>query len=187
MSSKKTGKGLGILAHALLGMLAGSPMSGYDLTRAFDESLQFVWSAKHAQIYPELAWLLAGGYIEQTQAGARGRRVYAITPAGRTELQRWLIETRPDRSPRQETLLRSFFLWTIPPHDARAYYESIAAGARASLAQFEEIANAFEAKTPQEIASRIALESGLRHMRVTAEWAQWAAEQYIEDSNPAKR
>jgi PadR family transcriptional regulator AphA len=180
MSSKTPGEKLSVLAHALLGMLAGTPMSGYDLTQAFDGSLGFVWSAKHAQIYPELAWLLEAGHIEQTQAGARGRKVYAITPAGRTELQRWLIETRPDRSPRQEALLRSFFMWTITPDDARAYFEAIAASARESLARYEAIANSFEATTPEEVAYRIALESGLRHTRVTAEWASWAAHHYSQ-------
>ncbi|MBA3728896.1 MAG: PadR family transcriptional regulator, partial [Actinobacteria bacterium] len=43
------------LRHALLGLLAERPMSGYDLTKVFDSSLAYVWSAKHSQIYPELA------------------------------------------------------------------------------------------------------------------------------------
>src|SRR5438093_632739 len=45
------------LRHALLGLLADHPMTGYDLTRTFDRSLANVWPASHSQIYPELARL----------------------------------------------------------------------------------------------------------------------------------
>jgi PadR family transcriptional regulator, regulatory protein AphA len=167
-----------ILGHALLGLLAGRPMSGYDLTRTFDGTLHFVWSAKHAQIYPELSRLARDGYLIQGATGARGRKVYAITPSGSEELRRWLVETSPDRSPRNEVLLRAFFMWSVPAQDARAYFEERERVARDALAQFESIAATFEPKTPEELAFRIALESGLRLTRAAAEWAQWAAEQY---------
>ena len=42
------------LRHGLLDLLAGEPMSGYDLTRYFSASMANVWPAQHSQIYPEL-------------------------------------------------------------------------------------------------------------------------------------
>ena len=51
------------LRHGLLGLLAGRPMSGYELTKTFDGSLRYVWAAQHSQIYPELGRLLAAGLI----------------------------------------------------------------------------------------------------------------------------
>ena len=43
------------LRHGLLNLLAGEPMSGYDLARLFEASMANVWPAQHSQIYPELA------------------------------------------------------------------------------------------------------------------------------------
>ena len=42
------------LRHALLGLLAEGPASGYDLARRFQEGLNSVWPAQHPQIYSEL-------------------------------------------------------------------------------------------------------------------------------------
>jgi len=42
------------LRHALLGLLADGPASGYDLMKVFDRSLAFVWPATQSQLYGEL-------------------------------------------------------------------------------------------------------------------------------------
>lgn len=169
-----------MLGHALLGLLAGHPMSGYDLTAAFDGSLGFVWPAKHAQIYPELARLAESGYLAQSESGARGRIEYVLTPAGHAELRRWLLETQPSRRPRNEILLRSFFAWSLPPERARDYFLERERNSREMLAQLQTIADSFDVKTPEERAYRVTLEAGLRQTRVMAEWAAWAAQQYEE-------
>ena len=48
------------LRHGLIGLLAREgPQTGYQLTKAFHRSVNFVWHAVHGQIYPELARLVA--------------------------------------------------------------------------------------------------------------------------------
>src|SRR3954465_5023169 len=43
------------LPHALLGLLAVEPRSGYELTKAFEADLgRYAWQAGHTSIYPEL-------------------------------------------------------------------------------------------------------------------------------------
>ena len=42
------------LRHALMALLAATPMTGYTLAKQFDQSAAFVWHAPHSQIYPEL-------------------------------------------------------------------------------------------------------------------------------------
>ena len=54
------GSGSGIvwpmaLEHAILVSLTERPASGLDLTRHFDRSIGFFWSATHQQIYRVLA------------------------------------------------------------------------------------------------------------------------------------
>ena len=74
------------LRHALLGLLAREPASGYDLTRYFEGDLgRYAWQAGHTSIYPELNKLAGRGLVEVTSEGARGAKTYDVTPAGRAE------------------------------------------------------------------------------------------------------
>src|ERR1700756_181091 len=102
------------LRYGLLDLLAGEPMSGYDLSRHFAVSMGNVWPAQHSQIYPELAKLTAEGLIAQTGEGPRGRKVYQTTPAGVDALRAWMRDTEPDYSHRHEAILRVFCIWVLP-------------------------------------------------------------------------
>ena len=108
------------LRYALVHLLSGEPLSGYDLAGRFRLSMANVWPAQHSQIYPELAKLLADGWITQTGEGPRGRKVYKATPEGVDALRSWLRETQPDYSVRFEALLRVFCLWAVPTEEALA-------------------------------------------------------------------
>ncbi|MFE2108379.1 PadR family transcriptional regulator [Kitasatospora sp. NPDC059463] len=93
------------LPHAILTALLEKPSSGLELTRRFDRSIGFFWSATHQQIYRELGRLEAAGLIRAlSQAGpVRGqKKEYEVLPAGRAELERWTgaaDEPRPIRDP----------------------------------------------------------------------------------------
>ena len=111
------------LPHAVLGLLAVAPGTGYDLTRRFEASLSHAWHASHSQIYPELARLQGRGLVEEAGRGARGSRTWAITEQGRAELDRWLTEVQPNRSQRNETALRWFLLPLLPADQRRTALE----------------------------------------------------------------
>src|SRR5918994_3743523 len=107
------------LRFALLGALADRPRTGYELLKHFEQSLAYAWPASHSQIYPELARLRDDGLIEQTGAGARNSKTYAVTDAGLAEIRHWLRNTEPDRRVRSDAALRTFFLWLLEPEEAR--------------------------------------------------------------------
>ena len=167
------------LGHALLGLLSAQPMTGYDLTAAFDKSLANVWSARHSQIYPELAKLQAAGLIEQTEAGPRGSKTYAATGAGEEEVRRWLEGPAPGDTLRSERLLRVFFLWMLRPADAAAYLRAEAGRHREQVERYERTAGEIPTteRHPAERWGRIALEAGIRYESTMAEWALWAADE----------
>ena len=81
---------------AALGLLARQPGSGYDLLKEFEKSMANVWPATQSQLYGELNKLADDGLIEVTNIGPRGRKEYCITPAGREELQRWVMSPQND-------------------------------------------------------------------------------------------
>ena len=167
------------LRHALLGALADQPRSGYELLKHFEQSLAYAWPASHSQIYPELARLLSEDLIEQTAAGPRGSKTYALTNAGLAEVRRWLRETEPDRRVRNDALLRMFFLWLLEPDEARAHLERERAYWQGILDELREIEAKPPGQTRKERAFRLSLEGGIRMVESRVEWCEWAAGQTI--------
>jgi len=166
------------LRYALVHLLSGEPLSGYDLAGRFRLSMANVWPAQHSQIYPELARLLADGWITQTGEGPRGRKVYKATPEGVDALRSWLRETQPDYSVRFEALLRVFCLWAVPTEEAlallardRAEYARHLEQLQASLATIDW--GASQARR----AGRLTIDFGIRFSRALIEWIDWASEQ----------
>ena len=168
------------LRHALLGLLVQQPASGYELTREFDRALQrYAWHARHSQIYPELNRLAADGLISEIDQGARGRRSYAITPAGRTELRRWLLDPPDAFAVRNEFVLRLFLVSTLDPGDARALLTSITQESAREIAALQESIEKADATAGSETAlpfGRLVAEYGLRSYRTLHEWAAWATD-----------
>ena len=164
----------GTLAHALLGVLAEGPRTGYALVKHLAQSIAYTWPASHSQVYPELAKLREAGLISESAAAPRGGRVYEITDAGLAEVRRWLRETEPSRTVRDEASLRLFFLWLLEPEEGDAYLRGEAERARATLAEFEQIAAQEDPDTPKTRAYRTALDLGLHAARAKLAWAESA-------------
>ncbi|MFJ3194371.1 PadR family transcriptional regulator [Streptomyces griseoviridis] len=97
------------LPHAILTALLEKPSSGLELTRRFDRSIGYFWSATHQQIYRELGRLEADGHIRAlpTAQPARGqRKSYEVLEAGRAELARWTAASQDPKPYRDALLLR---------------------------------------------------------------------------------
>jgi len=164
----------GTLSHALLGVLAEGPRTGYALVQHLAQSIGYTWPASHSQVYPELAKLREAGLIRESGSAPRGGRVYELTEDGLNEVRRWLRETEPSRTVRDEASLRLFFLWLLEPEEAKAYLQGEAERARATLDEFERIAAQRDPDTPKTRAYRIALELGLHTARARLAWAESA-------------
>lgn len=176
------------LRHALLGLLADHPASGWDLLKRFESSLAFVWPATQSQLYTELGKMTDDGLVEVTSTGARNRKEYAITPQGRTELEHWLLDVTPERNRRNDALLRVFFLWAVDRRAARAYLEKEAEAYR----QFHDLLVSVRDQVPWDDSDfdrfgRIALEHGLRITEATEAWARWAADEVGADARASRR
>lgn len=88
------------LEHAILVSLSERSASGSELTRRFDASIGFFWTATHQQIYRVLGRMEGQGWITVEvvpQNDRPARKEYAVTAAGLAELRRWIAEpTVPD-------------------------------------------------------------------------------------------
>ena len=81
------------LPHAILVSLCEQSGSGYELTRRFDRSIGYFWSATHQQIYRTLGTMEADGWVSAKVVAQQGRpdkKVYTVSDSGRAELARWI-------------------------------------------------------------------------------------------------
>lgn len=169
------------LRHALIGLLADQPASGYDLSRRFQEVLGSVWPAGHPQIYGELRKLAGEGLIEVDSEGPRGRRAYRATEAGVAEVRRWLTGTEADHTLRLEPLLRSAFFWLMTPEELAAHLDREAGYFQQLAARLRDLAGAKDrgeyGHSPQTQSLRVTVEAGVRINEALEGWAAWAKEQ----------
>ena len=163
---------------AALGLLARQPGSGYDLLREFEKSMANVWPATQSQLYGELNKLADTGLIEVTDIGPRGRKEYRITPAGRAELQRWVMSPENDPPFRDASLLRVFLLGEIEPEQARRHMVAVAEHADAAVPRLEALSDSIDWTNGDSLFfGRAALEYGLRLGAMEGAWARWVIDE----------
>ena len=105
-------------SYVILGMLRTRSHTGYEIKALVDGSTRFFWAASYGQIYPELKRLEEAGLVkgEAASRGARRRRSFSLTAAGRRELEDWISSGEPLHSElRHEGLLRFFFADVVDP------------------------------------------------------------------------
>ncbi|MEP6796596.1 MAG: PadR family transcriptional regulator [Lapillicoccus sp.] len=115
------------LGYALLGLIAREPTTGYDLARQLRRPVGYFWSARHSQIYPELARLEGAALLRHVVidgAGPRPTKQYSITGTGRREVRSWLLSTSADVDER-EVLLRAYLLFVLTPDEAAGVMRAI--------------------------------------------------------------
>jgi DNA-binding PadR family transcriptional regulator len=177
------------LPHALLGLLAVEPASGYALTKEFERTVgRYAWQAGHTSIYPELNRLAERGFVAVVEEGPRGSRTYAVTAEGRAELRRWLLLPPEGRGRvRNEPVLRMFLLSALDPDDAREVLRRMAENTARDAAQLRELRE----RAPDGLEGRagfgrLALEYGIRATQAAHDWALWATAR-LDEAHPESR
>jgi DNA-binding PadR family transcriptional regulator len=70
-------------------------MHGYELRRELADGLGSAWALNYGQVYSTLERLMRDGLVVQSEtvasADAPDRKLYTITPAGRSELRNWFL------------------------------------------------------------------------------------------------
>jgi DNA-binding PadR family transcriptional regulator len=175
------------LRIAALGLLAQHPGSGWDLLKRFEESMANVWPATQSQVYTELNKLAESGLLEVSDVGARGRKEYRITDAGRAELVRWVMSPDGDPPYRSAPLLRVFLLGEIPGEEARKHMTAVAEHADAERERLEQLRDCVDWSDGDDgFYGRAALEYGLRLEAMEAQWARWLVEAIDKRAKPAR-
>ncbi|MEE6269405.1 MULTISPECIES: PadR family transcriptional regulator [Streptomyces] len=97
------------LEHAILVSLLEKPGSGYELSRRFERSIGYFWTATHQQIYRVLKRMEQDGWIDVRDVPQQGRpdkKEYSVTGPGRAALSGWLHEPVEPESVRHDLAVK---------------------------------------------------------------------------------
>lgn len=175
------------LRYAILGLLTRESLTGYELTKRFDSSINHFWPAKHSQIYPELASLTQEGLVTfelVTQTSKPNKKVYTITAEGRESLCEWL-KVAPERRTVKDPLLLK--VWPVGQMAAGPARQAL----REAIPEWEkrlQERKGFEAELIPLGINRVdasnpnfgiymALRWGIMHSEAYLEWLRWAVAQ----------
>ena len=185
------------LGYAILGLLSREDLSGYDLTRRMAGRVGYFWSARHSQIYPELAKLEEGGYVTHSVVEQKERpdkKVYEITAEGLDALKGWAIRPPEPRPTRDELTLKTYSVWLADKEKAIRLFRGEEQRHEEQLAHYEKLRDWMEGEWREdltstnspEFASYATLRRGISYEREYAEWCRWMADS-IESRRPTER
>jgi DNA-binding PadR family transcriptional regulator len=162
--------------YAVLGLLAFGERSGYDLARAADRSIVFIWTPSRSQIYKVLPRLVGAG-LASSRAVEQERRpdkaLYRVTPAGMRVLGAWIDAVEEDPTGGASVfLLKVLFGGFTEPAAVVAQLSAYRAYAARRLERYEEIER--NPSPERTIYGLLALQHGIAHARATTEWADRA-------------
>jgi PadR family transcriptional regulator AphA len=169
------------LEYAILGFLNYLPLSGYDLKKMFDTSVQHFWPADQSQIYRTLARLTEQGSVEMEvfhQDDRPDRKVYSITPSGQAQLQAWLKTMPPPRPDHSSSLIQVFFCGQLSNQEILAKFETMAAMMKIVLLRYQQVPSQIDEYSHLVNSQRetffwlLTLDLGLRSIRANLEWAE---------------
>ena len=96
-------------AASLLGFLHHGSMTGWDLARVVEGSIGYFWNVTRSQIYRELRTLETARFVQVGETGAREKRPFSITDAGRAAFGAWIAREPGPELIRFPLLLTLFF------------------------------------------------------------------------------
>lgn len=164
---------LNATAASLLGFLHSGPMTGWDLVATVDRQIGSFWSITQSQVYRELSAMAAAGLVAAGERGARDRRPYAITDAGRQSFAAWAAQPPGEELIRFPMLLSVVFGAHIPPELLSAHLAQHRQLHAARLAEYQDdLAQAVAAPPGHgpDAYVRACLDFGIRYEQAVLDW-----------------
>jgi DNA-binding PadR family transcriptional regulator len=169
------------LEYAILGFLNYQPLSGYDLKKVFDRSVQHFWHADQSQIYRTLSRLTDDEYVKVElieQSIRPDRKVYSITTKGKEYLKEWLAKPFPQEPSHSTPLVQIFFSGQIPDELMMEKLEGTIQMMRQQMALFDSGPERVSEYTSMAGSERdlfywfLTLEFGKNNLQNTIDWLQ---------------
>ena len=158
--------------YAILGMLLEGPCTGYEIKSLMARSTVYFWRETDSTIYPMLKLLAKEGKAvsEIVNVGKKTKEVFSITEAGKKEFKAWLKEETGDETPRNEFLLKLFFI-TKPEEMVRLFQERLER-TKNTYEEFRRIEERLEGfpDSPRKAIRLKALQYGIAQLELEIKW-----------------
>ena len=161
----------------MLGLLSYGEHSGYEIKKAAERSIGYVWTPAKSHLYAVLPRLVAGGFATArrvTQERRPDKQVYRITKQGRDAFQAWLEEPIDERPGAQQSpfLLKLFFGAKMSTKALVAHIERKRALTVTDLEEYREIEQRIRG-VEESYFGYAALRWGIAQAEA---WIRWADE-----------
>jgi DNA-binding PadR family transcriptional regulator len=167
--------------YAILGVLLEGPTTGYEIKSLMGRSTAYFWRESDSTIYPMLKVLAAEGKVfsEVAYAGKKKKEVFSITDAGREEFKAWLESPTGSEIPRNEFLLKLFFV-ADPDEMVRLFQERLEK-AEKTYEEYRKIEERLE-KLGDYLQKEIRLKSlryGIAQLTLEIKWLKEGILEYV--------
>src|SRR5271169_4480808 len=160
--------------YAILGMLLEGPSTGYEIKSLMGRSTAYFWRESDSTIYPMLKVLAKEGKVlsEIAYVGKKKKEVFSITESGRAELKAWLDRPTGSETPRNEFLLKLFFV-THPEEMVRLFRERLEK-AKKTYEEYRKIEERLETlgNYPRQAIRLKSLRYGIAQLKLEIKWLQ---------------
>lgn len=163
-----------VLTRVILGLLDLAPMTGYEIKRHCDTTINHFWYADKAQIYRTLSQLTDDGLstVETVPGvGAPDRQVHHITDRGRETLYDWLTSKLDHQPERDAFLARLFFSGGLAESQLEELLATRRTTAQSLLAALTHMRVSMPETTDRRfLLRRATLDNGIAHVRAELNW-----------------
>jgi PadR family transcriptional regulator, regulatory protein AphA len=158
--------------YAILGVLLEGPATGYEIKSLMGRSTVYFWRESDSTIYPMLKVLAKEGKVifEIAYVGKKKKEVFSITEAGQEEFRAWLEAPTSEETPRNEFLLKLFFV-TNRKEMIRLFQERLEK-AQNTYEEYKKIESRLESlgDYPQKAIRLISLRYGITQLTSEITW-----------------
>lgn len=171
------------LKHGLLGLLNYGSMTGYELYKVFQDSLNYFWQVQISQIYRELNEMEKKGWLTseyEIQTDKPNKKIYTITESGLQEFHNWFSRGNSEDAiaVRSAFLMKIFFSGERPVEenlDLLRKFKSLCENALvnmdkadASVVNYKNITQ----ETERALYWGLTADFGRRYFEMCLSWAQ---------------
>lgn len=151
----------------MLGFLHSGPQTGWELATTVEASLGGFWNVTRSQIYRELQSLAASCLVTPGERGARDKRSYTLTAAGRAAFAEWIAREPGEEIIRFPLLLTTFFAEHVPPERLARFLLTHQLRHQKQMEAYEAIAHHIGG---DESGPALALRFGIEYERAVLRW-----------------
>ena len=179
------------LKHAILSILIESEKTGYDLTKTFEGSIGYYWSASHQQIYKTLGDMHKDEWVNVTvtsQSGKPDKKLYSVTKVGEDALREWAVLPTKSPSKKNQLLIKLLLARMVGPEPILEQLNARLKEVYVLISEYSKIEKEFFTPKPdsqthiKNTTSYLTLRNGILSAHAELDWLHEAIEA-LENQN----